>query len=137
MANGVAQLGPETPRLGFKVTPGDWIIIGIAIIGLGISYAVYWGQSVYGNQASVSVSGKHWASIDLYENKTFTVKGKLGDSTLQVLDGKIRFLSSPCDGKQCIYQGWIHQSGELAACVPNAVSVRILGPDPRFDTMNF
>ena len=128
---------PEAPRLGFKVTPGDWLIISFAIIGLGISYAVYWGQSVYGNQASVSVSGKHRASIDLYENRTFKVKGKLGESTLQVLDGKIRFLSSPCDGKQCIYQGWIHQSGEISACVPNAVSVRILGPDPRFDTMNF
>ena len=131
------QPQPEFPRLGFKLTAGDWLLLALALLIVGFSYRIFWQQSVYGNQASVFVNGKFKSSVDLYENRVFSVTGKLGESELQVSDGKIRFLSSPCDGKQCVYTGWISQSGEIAACVPNGVSVRILGPDPRFDTMNF
>ena len=137
MTSEVSQANSGGQRWGFNITLGDWLVIIVALIWVITLYTVYWGQSVYGNQASVFIAGKHWTTIDLYENRTLTVKGKLGDSQLEVMDGKIRFISSPCDGKQCIYQGWIHQSGEIAVCVPNGVSVRILGPDPRFDTMNF
>jgi len=123
--------------LGQKLTIGDRLLLALAIFSLGILYAVYWSHSVYGNQASIYVGGKHWSNVDLYENRIIKVKGKLGVSQLQVEDGKIRFISSPCDTKRCILSGWIQQSGEIVACVPNTVSVRILGPDPRFDTMNF
>lgn len=137
MTDGTTHSGPDFPWTGFRLTAGDKLILLLALLLVAFAYNAYWGSSVYGNQAAIMVSGKHKMSIDLYENRVFKVKGKLGESELQVVDGKIRFLSSPCDGKQCIYQGWISQSGEIAVCVPNEVSVRILGPDPRFDTMNF
>ncbi|MGD8560482.1 MAG: NusG domain II-containing protein [Gammaproteobacteria bacterium] len=123
--------------LGQKLTNGDRLLLLLAALILAALYGVYWGQGVYGNQAAIAVGGKHWSTIDLYQDQTLEVEGKLGISRLQVEDGNIRFTASPCDTKQCIHQGWIHQSGEIAACVPNGVSVRILGPDPRFDTMNF
>jgi len=137
MTGDVSQTSPDIPWIGFRLTLGDKLIVSLALLLVALSYSIFWGPSLYGNQASIVVNGKHKMSIDLYENRLFKVKGKLGQSELQVMDGKIRFLSSPCEGKQCIYQGWISQSGEIAACVPNGVSVRILGPDPRFDTMNF
>jgi hypothetical protein len=133
----ISPTAADSRRWAVKVSLGDWLVIIIALIGLITLYAVYWGQSVIGNQASVFIEGKHWTNIDLYENRTITIKGMVGDSQLEIAGGKIRFISSPCDGKQCIYQGWVHQSGEIAVCVPNGISVRILGPDPRFDTMNF
>ncbi len=123
--------------LGQKLTAGDRLLLVLAVFCLGMLYAVYWGQSVYGNQAAIAIGGKHWAKIDLYQDRYLDVEGKLGISKLEIKDGKIRFVSSPCDTKQCIHQGWIQQSGEIVACVPNTISVRILGPDPRFDTMNF
>ena len=79
---------------GQKLTLGDRLILVIAVFGLIILYAVNWGQSVYGNQASIFVGGKHWSNVDLYENRIIKVKGKLGISELQVEDGKIRFISS-------------------------------------------
>ena len=123
--------------LGQKLTRGDQLLLALALFSLGILYAVYWGQDLRGNQATIFVGGKHWANVDLFENRVIEVKGKMGISQLRVEDGKIRFISSPCDTKRCIQSGWIRQSGEIVACVPNTVSVRILGPDPRFDTMNF
>ncbi|WP_455209383.1 NusG domain II-containing protein [Kaarinaea lacus] len=123
--------------LGQKLTTGDRLLLVLALITIAVLYAIYWGQSVYGNQAVIAIAGKHWRTIDLYQDNVYDVKGAQGVSRLEVHDGKIRFISSPCDTKLCIHQGWIHQSGEIVACVPNTVSVRILGPDPRFDTMNF
>ncbi len=123
--------------LGQKLTAGDRLLLVLALILVATLYVVYWGQSIYGNQAVIAIAGKHWRTIDLYEDGFYEVKGALGISQLEVHDGKIRFVSSPCDTKQCIHTGWIQHSGEIVACVPNTVSVRILGPDPRFDTMNF
>jgi hypothetical protein len=122
---------------GRTLTNGDRLLLTLAVLALVVLYAVFWGRSVYGNQASIAVGGKHWSTVDLYQNRNIEVKGKIGISQLEVKDGKIRFVHSPCDTQQCVHQGWINQSGEIVACVPNAVSVRILGPDPRFDTMNF
>jgi len=122
---------------GQKITIGDRFILTLALMAVAVLYVVYWGQSVYGNQAVVSIAGKHWRTVDLYEDAFYSVEGAKGISQLEVHNGKIRFIASPCDTKRCIHQGWISQSGEIAACVPNTISVRILGPDPRFDTMNF
>jgi len=123
--------------MGQKLTAGDRLLLVLALMIVASLYAVYWGGSVYGNQAVIAIAGKHWRTVDLYEDGIYNVKGPLGVSRLEVHEGRIRFISSPCDNKQCIHQGWIQQSGEIVACVPNTISVRILGPDPRFDTMNF
>jgi len=46
-------------------------------------------------------------------------------------------LDSPCRGKVCVHGGWLTEAGELLACLPNKIMVRILGSDSRFDAMNF
>lgn len=73
----------------------------------------------------------------LAENRRFTLHGPLGDSMVEIRDGQVRFLSSPCQGKQCIHFGWLHSAGETAACLPNRVTVRVLGRDLRYDAVNF
>ena len=119
------------------LSSSDKIILVIAILLLGALYGIYWQQARYGNQASVFIHGKFWSSFDLYQDQEIEVMGKLGKSLLRVSGGKIRFIESPCPNKLCIHHGWAHQGGEFVACVPNEVSVRILGPDPRFDAINF
>jgi hypothetical protein len=54
-----------------------------------------------------------------------------------VHDGRIRFVASPCTGKQCIHSGWLDNDGEFAACLPNLISITITGRNPRFDSINF
>ncbi|MCG6968246.1 MAG: NusG domain II-containing protein [Gammaproteobacteria bacterium] len=120
-----------------RLVPGDALVVVSALILLGVLYSNYWREAYFGNQAAILVAGKHWANVDLFQNQWIDVPGVLGISKLQVEDGKIRFVQSPCEGKQCIYQGWIRQGGELAVCLPNKVSVQILSADPRFDSINF
>lgn len=125
----------ETKRLILRT--GDKFILVTALFLLVLLYSYYWRTAAFGNQAMVSVGGKFWSSFDLYQNQDIEVPGKLGISVLRIEDGKIRFIASPCTTKQCIHQGWLHDGGEFAACLPNQVSVQIPSPDPRFDSMNF
>lgn len=125
--------------LAFKhrVVPGDVFVFVSALILLGFLYSNYWRDAFLGNQAAIMIAGQHWSNVDLFQNQWIDVPGALGVSKIQVEDGKIRFVQSPCDSKQCIHQGWISQGGELAACLPNKVSVQVLSADPRFDSINF
>ena len=131
------QLSNVAQVLKNRIVPGDVMVFLSALILLGFLYSSYWRDAYLGNQAAIMLAGKHWMNVDLFQNQWIDVPGPLGISKLQVEDGKIRFVQSPCDGKQCIHQGWISHGGELAACLPNKVSVQILSADPRFDSINF
>ena len=126
-----------TQALKHRVVAGDAMVFVSALILLAILYSSYWRDAYLGNQAAIMIAGRHWLNVDLFQNQWIEVPGALGESKIQVKDGKIRFVQSPCDTKQCIHQGWISQGGELAACLPNKVSVQVLSADPRFDSINF
>ena len=116
---------------------GDWLVLAAALLLIPVLYAGFWGGGGHGLEARVWVDGKVWARLDLFRDQEIEVPGVIGVSRLQIRDGEIRFLDSPCSGRQCIRQGWLASGGEVAACLPNRVSVQILGHDPRFDSINF
>lgn len=116
---------------------GDRVILVLAVLLILFLYWHFWQQAGLGNQAAIHVNGKFLQYVDLYSKQQIEVQGKLGISTLQVENGKIRFIDSPCTGKQCVHQGWLHDAGEFAACLPNEISVRLVGADPRYDSVNF
>lgn len=120
-----------------KLTKGDVLVLILAVAVAIFSYGYYWQGMNYANQAQIRVHGKHWTTLDLYQNQLIKIKGKLGESTLEVRDGKVRFIDSPCTTKQCVHQGWLQHGGEMAACLPNEISVQVMSADPLYDTMNF
>lgn len=67
--------------------------------------------------------------LPLAPDRKIELKGPLGKTVLQTLDGVLRVLSSPCPNKICIRMGDASQSGQVLVCVPNRVSVRLAGGD--------
>lgn len=63
----------------------------------------------------------------LFENKTITVKGDLGEVKIEIKNGKARIIESNCKEKLCIKRGWISIIGEYSACLPNRVFIIIKG----------
>jgi hypothetical protein len=124
-------------KLPVSLNRGDWLVLLLALMLLLLFYWQYWSSGVYGAQAAIYVDGKFWSKINLYQSQIIEVPGKLGISHLRVEKGRVRFVDSPCTGKQCIYQGWISNGGESATCLPNGVSVQVLSSDPRYDSINF
>jgi hypothetical protein len=52
--------------------------------------------------------------------------------TLEVQSGRIRVVESDCPHDVCVHTGWIGSSGEVIACVPNRVIIRVDGPEEPF-----
>lgn len=119
------------------MTFADRIVVILALCLLPFLYWHFWGTNSAGDMAKIIVSDGPEILIPLNKDKTFTVTGPLGDSQLEVKDGKIRFSDSPCQGKQCISSGWLQASGAFTACLPNRITLAISGKNNIFDSINF
>jgi len=119
------------------VTRGDLVVFTFALLFISIVFANFWHQEGHGAEAVVLVNGKRWARLNLFNNQDIYAPGPLGESHIQVRDGQIRFVDSPCPNKLCVHSGWLSQGGENATCLPNKISVQVLATDTRFDSINF
>jgi hypothetical protein len=58
---------------------------------------------------------------------TVRVPGPLGETVVEIADGAVRVISSPCPEKICIKTGRISKPGQWIACLPNRVFISIRG----------
>jgi hypothetical protein len=115
----------------------DGLLLAAAVALLLGLYAALWHHHGHGAEAVVMVDGQRWARLNLFHDQELEVPGPLGHSHIRVHNGQVRFVDSPCPNKLCVHTGWLSQGGEVAVCLPNRVSVKILAKDPRFDAINF
>jgi len=59
--------------------------------------------------------------------RTVAVPGPLGDTVVQIADGSVRVLSSPCQNKICVRSGAVARPGQWIACLPNRVFIEVRG----------
>ncbi len=75
---------------------------------------------------------------ELSSDRIIDAEGPEGVSKIEIKDGKARFLDSPCPNKTCVETGWIEESDEWAACLPNRIFIRISGGESgSFDASTF
>ena len=111
-----------------KVRPADVSIIFVSVIIIGLfSYFAY---SSPGNNIEVSVqtSEGRWI-FPLEEEGTYRFNGPLGETVVEIEDGSVRVLSSPCREQICVATGKISRPGTWIACLPNQVFIRLEGTD--------
>lgn len=121
----------------FTATRADAVVLIAALALLAFLYTKFWGDATRGEQARILVGGKEFSVVSLYQDQHLNIPGTLGVSVLEIHAGRIRFADSPCHGKQCVHTSWIALGGEVAACLPNRISVQVIGREPRFDAINF
>ncbi len=69
-----------------------------------------------GNNLSINANGIDYVfSLDI--DQIISVPGVLGDTVFEIKDKKARIISSPCQNKTCIAQGWTN----TLICLPNRV----------------
>lgn len=116
--------------------PADGLILVIAIGLISYLYAHFWTTGHRGHQVVVSTPFETM-HLSLQQMQQFQVEGKLGPSKMQISQGRIRFLQSPCRQKQCIHSGWLKLSGDFAACLPNGISIAVQGENTKYDAINY
>ncbi len=64
-------------------------------------------------------------SLNSGEKMCINIEGKIGVSILEISNGRVHMVESPCDDKICVSLGWIKEQGEAICCVANQVLVKI------------
>ncbi len=116
---------------------GDWLILLFSLMLIPLSWSMTKHQTGTSTAIEISIADKLPSTYPIKENQQIKVAGEIGDSIIEIHDGKVRFTHSPCNGKICILSGWHQQSGDHIACLPNKVSVSLLSQEDRFDGINF
>lgn len=119
------------------MTQSDTLAIIFALMLLPLLYYQLWQPQTGATHARITDAHQHTTLTRLDQTRQLSIRGELGDSILKIEDGKIRFSQSPCRGKVCIHRGWLQHSGEVMACLPNRVIVKLDGGQSRYDSINF
>lgn len=109
-----------------RTTGLDRLITATLLLAILASFFLL-GARPRGERVLVERDGRLLFSAPLAENRVVDLDGPLGTTRLEIRDGRARILSSPCPTKACIGMGAITRRGDLLACVPNKLLVRIDG----------
>lgn len=78
-----------------------------------------------GTLVEISVNNKTVYNLSLQEDRIVAVRGPLGESLIEIKNGKVHMKDSPCPDKICIKQGWIERGAIV--CLPNKVIITVGG----------
>jgi len=118
-------------------TLADRLLVILATITVLSLYPLLWGGLSPATHIIVHAPGAEPITLSLQNNQLKRIDGKIGSSTIEIKNGFARFIDSPCHSKVCIHYGWLKQSGEAIACLPNGITLSLIGGDSRFDAINF
>lgn len=113
-----------------RLTPFDRKLLLVLTFLVLVSFGLPLWQGA-GARVLVDSGGKTVFTADLQQDQRLELKGPLGTTVLQIAAGAVQVISSPCPQKICIGLGKAHHAGDLLACVPNRVVIRIEGNDER------
>ncbi|GBE01179.1 hypothetical protein BMS3Abin08_00604 [bacterium BMS3Abin08] len=108
-----------------ETSPLDWILL-VFLLFFSLTGFIFVGRLMpAGETVIVEVNGKIVYKLALSEDRIVDVKGPIGITKVEVKDGRVRVLYSPCPEKIGMKQGWIRRG--VIICVPNRVVVSIKG----------
>lgn len=116
---------------------GDWVVLIIATLLIGASYAHFWTTDTTANAAVILTDSGSPERLTLDHDATRRIPGPLGDTRVEIRDGRARIAESPCNDKFCVHYGWLDHTGETIACLPNRVVLQLTGSERQYDAINF
>ena len=63
--------------------------------------------------------------------------GPLGITVVEIAAQRARIRSDPSPRQLCVRQGWLTVAGDAAICLPNQVSIELLGNERRYDALTY
>lgn len=122
--------------LAKQLLVGDWLVLLLATLLVYLSFVNLW-QAGPAAKVQISVADKVYATYSLNQQREVHVRGPLGEAVVQIAKGRARFAKSPCTSQYCVHQGWLSKAGQVAICIPNQISLALVGDAPPYDTLNY
>jgi len=118
------------------VKTGDWLTMLLgSIIVVMLTLELWSGDRA--DRAIIRSGGKIFREVPLSRDQRIEVPGPLGTSIINIQQRRARFASDPSPRQYCVRQGWLKQTGEIALCLPNQVSIELAGSYKRYDSLNY
>ena len=118
------------------IKTGDWFIIILFCALIIISTKFLWNLP-QGEYLQIYKNNEILATYSLNQKVTKIINGEKGETKIIIDNGKVRFTSAPCTKKYCIHQGWINKANQIIICIPNKISISILGGEKNYDSINY
>ena len=116
--------------------PGDKLVILLGLLLLIYLFQTLW-TNAQAAKVQIQVGDKVYATFSLNQAREVQVKGKLGEATISIANGKVRFAKSPCHSQYCVHQGWLTRAGQASICLPNQISLALIGEAKPYDSLNY
>lgn len=116
--------------------PGDWFTLCAGMAFVALLFSALW-QGGKAEKAVIRSAGKVFAQTTLDRNQSIAVPGPLGTSRITIRNGRARVEADPSPRQYCVKQGWLKNAGEIAMCLPNQVSLELIGRVKRYDSLNY
>lgn len=115
------------------MTRADVLVILMLAGVVGWVAMAQWQSRETATAVAIYRGGERIAVHNVDHAQRLTVEGRIGEAHIHIEDGRARFVKSPCQRKVCIHMGWQQYGGAVAACVPNGLSIQMLGGSTTFD----
>lgn len=118
------------------VRPGDWItLLCGAVLTTWLGLTFWHGGGA--DKAVIRSGGKVFREVSLRRDAVISVPGPLGVSKVAIHNLQARVASDPSPRQLCVHQGWLKRAGEIAICLPNQVSVELVGGRRTYDSLTY
>jgi len=115
---------------------GDWFLTIAGVIAVIFLFKTLWTNTP-ASELKIRQGDKVVGSYDLNQTRDLHIHGPLGDSHIRIDQGKVRFTQSPCTNQYCVHQGWLSRVGQVAVCLPNQISLQLVGKKKLYDSLNY
>ncbi len=109
------------------MTNGDWLVVSL-LLGVSLAGIAWVATAPGGTHVVVTSDGQTCFTAPLDQPHSVDLDGPLGPTHLVIDDQGAHITDSPCPRKICIAMGPARHTGDLLACVPNRILVRIDSP---------
>ena len=119
------------------MTRADRILILLSVCTLPFLYLHLWLDAEPANFVLIQSGSNDPVIETLQQDRLLHITGPIGDSIIEIRNGRTRFVSSPCTSQVCVHSGWLSSTGGFTACLPNRISLTLAGQNRHFDAINF
>ncbi len=115
---------------------GDWLIVLGSLLLIVYLFQTLWSNE-HAAKIQIRLGDKVYATYSLNQQRDIYVQGPIGTATIHIEQGKARFSQAPCHNQYCVHQGWLTRTGQAAICLPNQISLELIGDDKPYDSLNY
>ncbi len=126
----------NTQKLQIKPLIGDWLVIASSLVIVIFLFQNLWERTP-ASQLKIRFGDKIVGTYDLNQVRELHIQGPKGEAIISIENGKARFKHSPCTNQYCVHQGWLSRAGQVAICLPNQISLQLLGAKSPYDSLNY